>query len=355
MKGTRIIVVGAAWYGDWAKGLYQAFLRLGFHAAIVYNNSAPAVLGGNSDKVTSLFETSKRLIKRVLGGAFFRFLKKIRQRMSEYEILFRVGSMDRAKEGVVVIFTWNPGSPWILQKLRAKKGVTLVLWLGEPPVRDRSWELAYRYFDHLYVVDGGIWMDELPPQEKVRAKLLPLSSDETIFHPLTEKNEKYRADISFVGQYVASRAETLSRLSDYDLKIYGFGWERGFERFPYLRKHYWGPLPTAALNDVYNNTKVIVGTLGAPTDPHTTATMRTFDISLAGGFQVSQDVPLTKKLFKDSVPTYRTDGEFVGLIKYYLVHEDERKKLAAVSCRIAQDHSYTARARQILRDCGVEH
>ena len=42
---TRIIVVGAAWYGDWAKLLYNSFLRLGYSTEIVYNNSAPAPFG----------------------------------------------------------------------------------------------------------------------------------------------------------------------------------------------------------------------------------------------------------------------------------------------------------------------
>lgn len=349
---TRIIVVGAAWYGDWAKNFYRAFLHLGYNAAIVYNNSAPAPLGGNSDQVTSLFEKSKARVRRLSPG-LFRILKKIRQRFSEYEILSRVGRVDVKTERVIVIFTWTPPSPWVLKKLKSRRGVTLALWHGEPPVRDRSWDLAYPYFDHLYIVDEGIWMDELPAEEKKRVGLLPLSSDGTMFSLLSEKDEKYQADISFVGQYVASRAEALGLLKDHNLKIYGFGWERGFEKYPWLKDNYFGPLPTEALNMVYNNTKVVIGTLGDPTDPHTTATMRTFDIALAGAFQVSQDVALTKKIFHQTVRTYKGDAEMVELVQYYLSHEDEREKLAAESHTIALGHTYEERAKAILRDCGI--
>lgn len=350
--GTRIVVVGAAWYGDWAKNFYLACRRLGFDSEIVYNNSAPAPLGGNSDAVTSLFEKSKVWVRKI-GPGVFRFLKNARKRLSEYEILSRVGRADSGKEKVIVIFTWNPGTPWVLKKLKKRKDVRLVLWLGEPPIRDPSWELTYGFFDLLYIVDEGLWMDELPPKERERAVLLPLSSDETLFYPLAEKSDQYTADISFVGQYAESRGATLERLKDHDIKIYGFGWNRGFDKFPYLKKAYYGPLPTPALNLVYNSTKVIIGTLGAPTDPHTTATQRTFDISLAGGFQVSQDIALTNKIFHQTIRTYKTDEEMVKIVEYYLAHESERKRLAAESHEIALHHSYTERAKQILRDCGV--
>ncbi len=129
---TRIVVVGAAWYGDWAKNFYKACARLGFPTEIVYNNSAPAPLGGNNDAVTSLFEKTKRFLKG-LSPSLFRFLKVWRRRLSEYEIISRVGSVDPARERVIVIFTWTPGTSWVLKKLKRKQGVTLVLWLGEPP------------------------------------------------------------------------------------------------------------------------------------------------------------------------------------------------------------------------------
>ncbi len=351
MKKPRVIVVGAAWYGDWAKNFYEACLRLGLDASIVYNNSAPAPLGGGSDAVTSLFEKAKRFAKSAFGPKLFRSLKLARRRLAEYEIVARVKKVP-ATEPAIVVFVWTPGSVWILKKLKRRTNVKLVLWLGEPPIREPWWETTYGYFDHLYIVDEGIWMEELPPHEQKRVKLLPLSSDDAIFRPLAKKTGQYAADISFVGQYLASRAAALQPFAGDDLKIYGFGWEKGFEQFPYLKQCYRGPLPTAALNDVYNETKVVIGTLGAPKDPHTTATMRTFDISLAGGFQVPEPVALTTKIFGRSIPIYHSEDEFVRIVKHYLAHDDERTELAKEANVVAQNHSYTSRAKEVLRACG---
>lgn len=356
---SKVIIVGAAWYGDWAKGFYGACKRLGLNAEMVYNNSLPAPLGGNTNKATSLFERGKRIVTKI-SPALFRFLKKWRRRLAEREILMRVGTV-KPGEKVLVIFTWTPGSESILKKLRKKEGVILVLWQGEPVIRDSSWEPLFDYFHHTFIVDDGIWLSELQEKNRKRTGLLPLSSDESIFHILTESiPEKYRCELSFIGKFIPKRAETLSVFKDRDIKIYGYDWEKGYEQFPWLKGKYMGPISTEEANLVYNGSQIVMGTLGGPKDhlvkkdPYTTTTMRTFDIALAGAFQVCEQVALTSRLFSDSIKMYSTPEELEKLVEYYLAHSDERKALAKKANEIAQNHSYTARAKEILRVAGFQ-
>jgi len=55
-KQYKIIVVGAAWHGDSVKNVYRAFNKLGFRANMVYINSLPSSIGGDSEVVTLAFE-----------------------------------------------------------------------------------------------------------------------------------------------------------------------------------------------------------------------------------------------------------------------------------------------------------
>ncbi len=352
MEKPRIIVVGAAWYGDWAKSFYQAFERLGYQTEIVYNNSLPAPIGGNKDGVTSWFEKAKLTMKK--NPRLFAFLKNIRQRLSEREILVRLGRADLNRDEAVIIFVWTPGSTWVLEKLRSKKNIKLVLWLGEPVVRDASWEPKFDYFDRIFMVDEGVWKDALSEKNKERVQLLPLSSDDSIFHPLADVPAAYRSDVAFVGKYLPSRAKSLEPLKDYDLKIYGYGWETGFDDFPWLKNAYKGSIATEDLNYVYNGTKIAIGTLGMPKDPYTTATMRTFDIGLTGTFQVSEEIALSKKLFGDSIGFYKDNADLAHLVSYYLSHDKERKEKGDRSRHIAERWSYSEDAKRVLRACGYE-
>src|SRR5882724_1279117 len=182
MAPSKIIVVGAAWYNDWARLYAHAFRRMGFATDIVFNNSMPAPLGGEQESVTALFERAKARVRKA-SPRFFATLKHWRVRLSERELLGRVRAC-RNLESVLVIFVWTPGSEATLQKLREIKNVRLVLWLGEPSIRDAHWAGTFKYFDHLFIVDDGLWMDTLPSAFQGKFKLLPLSSDETTFKPV---------------------------------------------------------------------------------------------------------------------------------------------------------------------------
>ncbi len=350
----KVIVIGADWYGGWATGLYAAFRRLGYDAKIVFNNSFPTAIGGGSGGVTNFIERFKLRLRR-LGPRTFSFFKNVRRWFSEREVAWAIKRSAASGRPTVAVFVWTPPTAKTLEDLRGLQNVQLVLWLGEPVVRDASWEPTFTYFDQVFMVDEGPWLEAVQPENRDRVRLLPLSGDESIFRPLgtVETEKRYCSEVSFIGKYLPSRASTLSMFKDRDLKIYGHGWADGYDEFPWLRERYMGPLSVPEANLVYNNSQVVIGTLGTPEDPFTTTTQRTFEIALAGGFQVGEEVRLTKKIFGDTVKTFRNTKELKELVEYYLGHPEERKKMAAGAHRVAKSsHGYDSRARQILAACG---
>jgi spore maturation protein CgeB len=350
-KNVKMIVVGAAWYGDWAKLYYQACVRAGLETEIVYSNFLPAQLGGSNEKAVSLFEKWKVSVRKLSPGLFI-FLKRIRQRIADIELLMRVGHPSEAT--TVVTFIWTPGSLWVVKKLKKRKKVKLALWLGEPVERNPQWEPTFDYFDAMFMIDEGNWLEVIHSEEhRKRMGLIPLSSDQTFFHPLAEKDPKYKSDVVFIGKYLPARGAALAKIKDRDLKVYGYGWETGFKDFPWLEEKYKGVLPLSDSNAVYNGAKIAIGTLWFHKEKFVTMTQRTLDIALAGTFQASEDIPLTQKLFGEAVVYFKDADELKKAVEYYLGHEAERLALAERSRTIALGYTYDEAVKKILSACGL--
>jgi len=85
---------------------------------------------------------------------------------------------------------------------------------------------------------------------------------------------------------------------------------------------------------------------------------RTFDIAACGGFQLAEHKEDIESLFKtgEEIICYKTMDELRKLIKYYLLHPDERKEIGlAGQKRVLKEHSYEHRARQILNTIKNDH
>ncbi len=346
MKPLNVVVVGAAHYCNWTKNFGETFLRMGYPAEIVYNNSLPAPLGGSRESVTDIFEKAKRIFIKISPG-IFRFLKQWRRRLSEREILLRLRGIEKDKD-ILIVFVWTPGSEWVLRKIKNERpNAQIVLWLGEPPIRDASWPGTFKYFDQLYIVDDGLWLEGVEEKFKEKFELIPLSTDEAVFHKVDKVPKRYQCEVSFVGRYISARADALQALKHRYLKVFGYGWEEGFVDHPWLQEKYKGPLSGEDVNLVYNGSKVVVGTL-EPKDSYTTATQRTFDIALAGTLQVAEDVYLVNKLFGDSVVKFKSDKELGPLVEKYLLDDKEREDRAGRAYQIGLQYTYTKAAQKMI-------
>ncbi len=80
---------------------------------------------------------------------------------------------------------------------------------------------------------------------------------------------------------------------------------------------------------------------------------RLYELAACGVFTVSEYRPEVVEVFGDAVPTFRSSGELAELVRHYLAHPLERQALASRLPGLVRDHSFTARAAQILREFGA--
>ena len=65
---------------------------------------------------------------------------------------------------------------------------------------------------------------------------------------------------------------------------------------------------------------------------------RIFDVTACGGFIISDYIEGIEEIYGDAIPMYKTEEEFVELVKYYLEHEEERKEKAKRAQEITKKH-----------------
>lgn len=348
-RDFKMTVVGSAWYGDWAKNFYLACRRLGIVTDIVYVNAFPAAMGGNSDSFVSFFEKAKLAVQKNIPF-LFSFLKKIRRFLSDVELCSKI-VLGKKYAKHICVYVWVPGSEWVLKFLK-KRNIRLVLWLGESTARDASWESLFDYFDSVFMVCNGAWFDSIKEKRhRERVQLLPLASDETIFSPIPECRKTI--DVVFVGKYLPSRADVLGELKMFDIAIYGYGWEQGFEKYPWLKDAYRGIVSASDINTIYNEAKIAIGTLWLSRELYTGPTQRIFDVALSGTFQIAEDIPLSRQLFGDSVAYFNDVDELKDKIEYYLQRDAERERMAQRARMEGLKYTYTEAAKKILASCGV--
>ncbi|MGO4111249.1 CgeB family protein [Paenibacillus sp. YAF4_2] len=110
-------------------------------------------------------------------------------------------------------------------------------------------------------------------------------------------------------------------------------WIHGYLDYPDARK-------------VYNSAKIVLG----PQNQLTQVTQRTYEILASGGFLITSDTPVIRRLFRpgrDLVVT-RSANQTRQLIRYYLNHPWERKKIQMQGLTAVQRHHYKYRAAYML-------
>lgn len=85
---------------------------------------------------------------------------------------------------------------------------------------------------------------------------------------------------------------------------------------------------------------------------------RPFELSACGAFVVSGYADDLGSYYKENeeMVFYRNPAELPEKIKYYLAHDDERKKIAeAGHKRTASDHVYEKRFSKIFKELGLNY
>ncbi len=196
---------------------------------------------------------------------------------------------------------------------------------------------------------------------------MPLAADKIALKPIFE--EKFLADISFVGTYLATKKDFFRKnvfpLSQkYNLRIYGQDWTMADRALGWIQRggQYFNILwlrsirkPKLELGDeakIYRSSIVSFNAhenyqkeLGGECNE------RTFKIPFCGGFEITDDVACVRKYFKEGeeIIIAKDDKDWLEKIDYYIKNPEKRLPIIeAGQKRVAAEHTYHNRAQQFI-------
>lgn len=113
---------------------------------------------------------------------------------------------------------------------------------------------------------------------------------------------------------------------------------------------------------LFRNSKINLGfTRMIGDDPHQTGVnqvkLRDFEVPMAGGFYLVEKAPDYEELFKPGfeVETWRTPGELLDKIRYYLDHPKERAMIAEAGLKRARaQHAWSHRFEALFAELGLK-
>ncbi len=212
-----------------------------------------------------------------------------------------------------------------------------------------SWNPNYHYF---FIWDQH-YTEEMKKLGMNKSFFMPIGSNTKRFKKLkydSADEERYGADVSFVGSYTPKREIVIRTLLDsgFTPVIWGYEWEKAGD------KRIRGLIRGVADNEkdlvkVYNYSKVNINL--TVDQGITSLNMRVFDCMASGGFLISDYKTDFDRLFdvENEVVTYKTVDELPALVRYYLDHEDARLEKAKNARRkVLAEHSYLNRVNYMV-------
>ena len=241
-------------------------------------------------------------------------------------------------------------------------GIVCILWTIDAPNNFQPIINAAPFYDHIFC--QGTEAIELLDNAGIRgAQWLPMASDPDYHSPAEcsfSDKEKYGSDLVFVGSCYPERASIFETISEFDLAIWGPGWENLHSNSP-LRRCIRGAHTTPAeWLKIYNTSKIILAThYHNPENrfPVYQASPRVFEALACGAFVICDDQRDVFSLFQDGKDLVRfLDAlDLVRKVNRYLFHPEERKKIAERGRQnILENHTYVHRIHKLLSHIGCK-
>jgi spore maturation protein CgeB len=278
------------------------------------------------------------------------------------------GLVDVLGEGVVsVARKWRPDlvfamaqAPLTAGALRrlSELGAATAFWFVENSRILTYWSDFARHYDWFYAIQPGAFIDRLADLGSPHPRYLPMACNPDVHRPVelsVDEQAHYGSAVSFAGTPYLNRLGVFPSLVDFDLRIWGPGWERsalasrvpeGGERFS-----------TDEMVKIFCATQVNLNLHSAShvtgLDPEPDyVNPRTFELAACGAFQlVDARAPLPALFSAEEVVSFSSVAQLREQVGYYLANKDERLAIAALSRRRAlREHTYRHRIASVLED-----
>lgn len=243
--------------------------------------------------------------------------------------------------------------PETIKKIK-KQGIQTGLWTIDLPSDFQPIINAAPYYD--FVFCGGTEAQE--PLAKAGIKKthwIPFACDPEFHKPVKatfEEKEKWSSDIAFIGSYYPNRGQVLEKISDFNINVWGPGWDK----LPYE-----SPLRTLAKNiklkpkkwiKILSSSKIIMAIhYQDGKTPCYQASPKVYETMACKSFLLVDDQKDVKSLFLDGkhLVIFKDIKDLREKIVYYINHPEEREKIAEEGYEeVLQKHTYQCRLEKII-------
>jgi len=253
-----------------------------------------------------------------------------------------------------------PGS---IDEIR-KAGTTAVLWTNDAP-RDFGTILeAVAHYD--FVFASGTEAIELLRRTAKSLRWLPFACDLNHHHPVEigeEESKKYGSDIAFVGSFYPNRAKILEEIADFDIGVWGPGWNNLSFESPLMRRvKRPGALTPDEWIKIFCSSKIVIAAhYQDGRIPCYQASPRVYETLACKRFLLVDDQRDVKALFEDGkhLSVFKDTADLRKKLRYYLARAEERARIAENGFNeVTQKHTYLCRVKEMLdilmsgRACG---
>lgn len=330
----------------------DAFLSLGVDASkfsysdyfLGYQNKKPK---GIIDTIKSLYYKTQN--KFIFGPIIWEINKDL------------ISAADKNQPDLIFIYRGTCIYSETIKTLKKKGSIVFGYNNDDPFGEDHPsylWRLflqAIPFYDHIFVYRRKNIEDYKKMGFDKTSMLRSYYLKDKNYHMGAIPSPEYKCDVVFVGHFEGDgRDEYIKKIIDsgINFRLYGPEWHRS-KYYDYIKSKAGdgGFLNGKKYNLALNSSKIALVFLSKLNND--TYTRRCFEIPAAGTFMLAQYSEDLASMFIPGIEAdyFNNIEESIDKIKYYLAHDEERKRIAANgrSRLLADGHEVVDRAREIIR------
>jgi len=259
-------------------------------------------------------------------------------------------AVQRFEPALILVTLGNHLSPKTVQRLRTVTHAPIVCWCQDQMTTLGRQYLLGSEYDAVFVKDRHM-QDLFSRMIKSTAFFyLPEACNPQVHRSLEltdEERRTYGCEVMIAGTLYYYRQEILTRLREFDLKVWGLRPDWLLQRLS---------LPKGREVFADDKAKAVRGARICLNTLHygevDGLNVRAFELAGCGGFQLISSVPVLAEHFDigKELIAFRSTEELVDLIRYFLAHPDLAADIARRGqARAHREHTYEHRLREILR------